>query len=141
MAAGFFFILPGLFVSFLTEGSLTCALSKVLHDDILVLPAGDGPQLALVGIGHPIGAAHLRPRDEEKMTDGWMDALSLKPRPHSLFPTHLCLVPLIAVWGRALTVGLAVHLYARGSETTLELVARGRSLRTWGDKKNNCCVT
>lgn len=33
---------------------LTCALSKVLHCDVLVLPTGYGPQLALVGIGHPI---------------------------------------------------------------------------------------
>lgn len=38
--------------AFLT--GLTCALSKVLHGDILVLPAGYGPQLALVGVGHPI---------------------------------------------------------------------------------------
>lgn len=44
---------------------LTCALSKVLHRDVLVLPTGDGPQLALVGVGHPIRAAHLLRRDRD----------------------------------------------------------------------------
>lgn len=33
---------------------LTWALASVLHRDVLVLPTGYGPQLALVGIGHPI---------------------------------------------------------------------------------------
>lgn len=42
---------------------LTCALSEVLHADVLVLPTGDGPQLALVGVGHTVGAAHLLRRD------------------------------------------------------------------------------
>lgn len=36
------------------SAGLTCALSKVLHCDVLVLPTSYGPQLALVGIGHPI---------------------------------------------------------------------------------------
>lgn len=48
---------------------LTCALSKVLHGDILVLPAGYGPQLALVGVGYPIGAAHLL-RGDRRGGDG-----------------------------------------------------------------------
>lgn len=44
---------------------LTCALSKVLHCDVLVLSTGYGPQLALVGIGHPIWAAHLLHSDRD----------------------------------------------------------------------------
>lgn len=44
---------------------LTCALSKVLHGNVLILPTGDGPQLALVGIGHPIRATHLLHHDRQ----------------------------------------------------------------------------
>ena len=49
---------------------LTCALSGVLNADVLVLPAGDGPQLALVGVGHPIRAAHLLRRDRDGEVEG-----------------------------------------------------------------------
>lgn len=50
---------------------LTCALSKVSYWDVLVLPTGYGPQLALVGIGHPIWATHLLHSDrDEEMGDG-----------------------------------------------------------------------
>lgn len=38
---------------------LTCALSKVLHCNVLVLSTGYGPQLALVSIGHAIWSTHL----------------------------------------------------------------------------------
>lgn len=129
------FIFPFVCV-ILTDGSLTCALSKVLHGDILVLPAGDGPQLALVGVGHPIRAAHLlrgHGKKKRRWMDGWTDAYitvikSLwQPRVRG---SHLGLVPLVAVGGRALAVGLAAHLDAGGAEAALQLVARGRSLWT-----------
>lgn len=41
----------------------------------------------------------------------------------SLSPSHLGLVPLVAVGWRALAVGLAVHLHAGGAEAALQLVA------------------
>lgn len=53
-----------------TWRGLTYALSKVLHCDVLVLPAGDGPQLALVSIGHPIGATHLLQGDSDGQREG-----------------------------------------------------------------------
>lgn len=41
------------------QTELTCALAKVFHSDVLVPPTGNGAQLALVSVGHPIRATHL----------------------------------------------------------------------------------
>lgn len=41
------------------QTGLTCTLAKAFHCDVFVLPTGNGPQLALVSVGHPIRATHL----------------------------------------------------------------------------------
>lgn len=48
------------------QTELTCALAKVFHSDVLVPPTGNGAQLALVSVGHPIRATHLLGKNREQ---------------------------------------------------------------------------
>lgn len=73
------------------SAELTCALSNVLHGNVLILPTGNGPQLALVGIGHPIRTTHLLHHDRqwEKLTSHVLALPRLPQLPFFCFKTGL----------------------------------------------------
>lgn len=50
--------------------ALTVALPHVLDRDALALPAGDGPQLALVPVGDTVRATHLGTQGQQSCASG-----------------------------------------------------------------------
>lgn len=107
----------------------------MLHSDLLILSARNGPQLAPVCIGDPIRTTYLSTNMSMSIIrEEIFIIIAVVEFKVDLWPmqTYLGLILLVTIWRRALTVSLSIHFHTWCPKVAHKLITGLGCLRSCG---------